>query len=267
MHPRTRRARPDRRAPARTRGGRQHAGLGRDGGARAAGLPAACAGASRRRSADAEYRDLVVRAEGRARGSAARLDEFAIEGAYGRGVPGFGSGPILAGELSASERDGCRTRSRIAASTMSARNWCGCRPRRCGRMAGSRRVRSCCGCSRRRRPRAGPSCPAASAGLPSEPDARAVSMGDGARSADVWVVSDKAVSAATLLPAADTVRDPAHRRRGAEPRRRQSVLARPLSRARRGDAAADPRARHAEREPRRDLRPRCRRSSGCSGCW
>src|SRR5205807_7107840 len=39
-----------------------------------------------------------------------------------------------------------------------------------------------------------------------EPDARAVSMGDGARSADVWVVSDKAVSAASLLPAADAVR-------------------------------------------------------------
>ena len=35
-----------------------------------------------------------------------RLDEFAIEGAYGRAVPGFpGNGPVLAGELSASERD------------------------------------------------------------------------------------------------------------------------------------------------------------------
>jgi uncharacterized alpha-E superfamily protein len=31
-------------------------------------------------------------------------------------------------------------------------------------------------------------------------------MGDGVRSADVWVVSDKAVSTATLLPAVDTVR-------------------------------------------------------------
>ena len=31
-------------------------------------------------------------------------------------------------------------------------------------------------------------------------------MGDGARSADVWVVSDKAVMATTLLPAADAVR-------------------------------------------------------------
>jgi uncharacterized alpha-E superfamily protein len=37
-------------------------------------------------------------------------------------------------------------------------------------------------------------------------DARAVSMGDGARAADVWVVSDKEVSTATLLPTVDTVR-------------------------------------------------------------
>src|SRR4029077_7407388 len=35
-----------------------------------------------------------------------RLDEFAIEGAYGRGVPGFdGRGPVLPGELSAAERE------------------------------------------------------------------------------------------------------------------------------------------------------------------
>jgi uncharacterized alpha-E superfamily protein len=39
-----------------------------------------------------------------------------------------------------------------------------------------------------------------------QPDARAVSMGDGVRSADVWVVSEKAVSTATLLPAVDSVR-------------------------------------------------------------
>ena len=37
-------------------------------------------------------------------------------------------------------------------------------------------------------------------------DARAVSMGDGARAADVWVISDRAVPATTLLPAIDTVR-------------------------------------------------------------
>jgi uncharacterized alpha-E superfamily protein len=37
-------------------------------------------------------------------------------------------------------------------------------------------------------------------------DARAVSMGDGARAADVWVVSDKKVPTASLLPATDKVR-------------------------------------------------------------
>src|SRR5476651_2362388 len=34
-----------------------------------------------------------------------RLDQVAIEGAYGRGVPGFGKGPVLASELSPSERE------------------------------------------------------------------------------------------------------------------------------------------------------------------
>src|SRR6187551_1129466 len=35
-----------------------------------------------------------------------RLEDFAIEGAYGRAVPGFSShGPVLAGELSPAERD------------------------------------------------------------------------------------------------------------------------------------------------------------------
>ena len=39
-----------------------------------------------------------------------RLDEVAIEGAYGRGVPGFpGNGPVLASELSASERERLKT--------------------------------------------------------------------------------------------------------------------------------------------------------------
>ena len=66
-----RRARPDRRAPEKRRRGRQHARLRRDGGARAARLPAEPVPALlRRRSEDAEHRDLVVRPEGRARGSA-----------------------------------------------------------------------------------------------------------------------------------------------------------------------------------------------------
>jgi uncharacterized circularly permuted ATP-grasp superfamily protein/uncharacterized alpha-E superfamily protein len=39
-----------------------------------------------------------------------------------------------------------------------------------------------------------------------QPDARAVSMGEGARAADVWVVSDETVATSTLLPPGDTVR-------------------------------------------------------------
>ena len=60
----------------------------------------------------------------------------------------------------------------------------------------------------------------------------------------------------------------AHRRRGPEPRRGQSVLARPLSRARRGDAAADPRARHADARSRQGIVDRAAtRSSASSGFW
>src|ERR1700689_1377463 len=38
-----------------------------------------------------------------------RLDEVAIEGAYGRDVPGFGRGPVLASELSPGERERLKT--------------------------------------------------------------------------------------------------------------------------------------------------------------
>ncbi|MEI4584035.1 hypothetical protein WAC45_27510, partial [Klebsiella pneumoniae] len=39
-----------------------------------------------------------------------------------------------------------------------------------------------------------------------KPDARAVSMGEGARAADVWVVSEKEVATSSLLPPSDAVR-------------------------------------------------------------
>ena len=61
--------------------------------------------------------------------------------------------------------------------------------------------------------------------------------------------------------------DQAHRRLGAEPRRRQSVLARPLSRARRGDAAAGAGARDRSAIPARARQPCCIRSSESSGFW
>src|SRR4051794_374354 len=136
-----------------------------------------------------------------------RLGEFAIEGAYGRGVPGFpGNGPVLANELTPSERD--RLRNAISERGID--------------FAGQELVRL----STTPVWEDGRIAPrpfvlrvfaAATAGgwtimpggfcrIAEQPDARAVSMGDGARAADVWVVSDKAVSTSTLLPAADTVR-------------------------------------------------------------
>ena len=71
-----------------------------------------------------------------------------------------------------------------------------------------------------------------------QPDARAVSMGAGVESADVWVLVGQAGRG--VEPAADAGEGAhrAHARQSAEPRRRQSVLVRPLHRARGGDAAA-----------------------------
>ena len=69
-------------------------------------------------------------------------------------------------------------------------------------------------------------------------DVRAVSMQQGARSADVWVLSDGPVAQTTAPSAPRQVRDPQGHLGAAEPRRRQSLLARPLHRARRGYAAA-----------------------------
>ena len=136
-----------------------------------------------------------------------RLEDVAIEGAYGNGVPDFpGQGPILAGALSARERDRLRDaishrgidyvgQEMVRLSTTPV--W------ENGRIAP--------------RPFVLRVFAAATAGgwtilpggfcrIAEQPDARAVSMGNGARSADVWVVSDKAVSVASLLPAVDTVR-------------------------------------------------------------
>ena len=89
---------------------------------------------------------------------------------------------------------------------MSARNWCGCRRRRCGtdgRITPRPFVLRVFAAAT---PDGWTIMPGGFCRIADQPDARAVSMGDGARAADVWVVSDKAVSTATLLPAVDTVR-------------------------------------------------------------
>src|SRR5438552_6200669 len=136
-----------------------------------------------------------------------RLDEFAIEGSYGRCVPGFaGKGPVLASELSASDRE--RLRSAISERGI---DYVGQELVRLsttpvwenGRIAPKPFVLRVFAAAT---PEGWTIMPGGFCRIAEQPDARAVSMGDGARAADVWVVSDKAVSASTLLPAMDTVR-------------------------------------------------------------
>jgi uncharacterized circularly permuted ATP-grasp superfamily protein/uncharacterized alpha-E superfamily protein len=135
-----------------------------------------------------------------------RLDEVAIEGAYGRDVPGFGRGPVLASELSASERERLKTAIKdrgidyvgqelVRLSTTPV--WDN------GRITPRPFVLRVFAAAT---PEGWTMMPGGFCRIADQLDARAVSMGDGARAADVWVVSDKAVSTATLLPTGDNVR-------------------------------------------------------------
>ena len=136
-----------------------------------------------------------------------RLDEIAIEGAYGRGVPGFASnGPVLAGELPPAERERLKAainergidfvgQELVRLSTMPVWDQ--------GRITPRPFVLRVFAAAT---PNGWTIMPGGFCRIAEQLDARAVSMGDGARAADVWVVSDKAISAATLLPAVDTVR-------------------------------------------------------------
>ena len=136
-----------------------------------------------------------------------RLDDFAIEGAYTRAVPGFpGNGPVLASELSPSERERLKNaisergidfvgQELVRLSTTPV--W------ENGRITPRPFVLRVFAAAT---PNGWTILPGGFCRIAEAPDARAVSMGDGARSADVWVVSDKAVSASSLLPVADTVR-------------------------------------------------------------
>ncbi|WP_454630309.1 circularly permuted type 2 ATP-grasp protein [Bradyrhizobium cenepequi] len=135
------------------------------------------------------------------------LDDFAIESAYGRGVPGFAShGPVLAGELSASERERLTNAItergidfvgqelvRLSTTPVWENGQLTPRPFVLRVFAAAT-------------PNGWTILPGGFCRIAEQPDARAVSMGDGARAADVWVVSEKAVSTASLLPVGDTVR-------------------------------------------------------------
>src|ERR1700742_2012473 len=136
-----------------------------------------------------------------------RLDQVAIEGAYGRDVPGFpGHGPILPSELSPSERD--RLKSAISDRGI---DYVGQELVRLsttpvwdnGRITPRPFVLRVFAAAT---PNGWTIMPGGFCRIADQPDARAVSMGDGARAADVWVVSDRAIPPSTLLPAGDTVR-------------------------------------------------------------
>jgi uncharacterized circularly permuted ATP-grasp superfamily protein/uncharacterized alpha-E superfamily protein len=136
-----------------------------------------------------------------------RLDEIAIEGAYGRAVPGFASnGPVLAGELSATKRERL-----IAAINERGIDFVGQELVRLsttpvwesGRIVPRPFVLRIFAAAT---PDGWTVMPGGFCRIADQLDARAVSMGDGARAADVWVVSDKPVSTRTLLPGTDTVR-------------------------------------------------------------
>jgi len=136
-----------------------------------------------------------------------RLDEVAIEGAFGRVIPGFpGSGHVLASELSSSERERLTTAIRdrgidfvgqemVRLSTMPV--WDN------GRIAPRPFVLRIFAAATNQ---GWTIMPGGFCRIAEQLDVRAVSMGDGARAADVWVVSERAVPATTLLPAVDTVR-------------------------------------------------------------
>jgi uncharacterized circularly permuted ATP-grasp superfamily protein/uncharacterized alpha-E superfamily protein len=136
-----------------------------------------------------------------------RLDEMAIEGAYGRGVPGFESnGPVLAGELPSRERERLIAAIKergvdfvgqelVRLSTMPVWDQ--------GRIAPRPFVLRVFAAATEH---GWTIMPGGFCRIAEQLDARAVSMGNGARAADVWVVSDKQVSTRTLLPASDNVR-------------------------------------------------------------
>src|ERR1700757_3233818 len=140
-------------------------------------------------------------------GVLARLDDFAIEGAYGRGVPGFAShGPMLAAELSASERAQLEALIRdrgidyvgqelVRLSTMPVWDE--------GRLAPRPFVLRVFAAATEN---GWVMMPGGFCRIADQLDVRAVSMGNGARAADVWGVGDKQGSTRTLLPASDTVR-------------------------------------------------------------
>ena len=197
-----------------------------------------------------------------------RLDEVAIEGAYGQGVPGFQSnGPVLAAELSCSERERLKAainergidyvgQELVRLSTMPVWDQ--------GRITPRPFVLRVFAAAT---PNGWTLMPGGFCRIAEQLDARAVSMGDGARAADVWVVSDKAGVDQDVAAGVRQRPDQAHRRR--------ATLAEPPTICS-GSAAIwsgpKPRCGWCARSACSSAMPvkgspnQCTRSSGSSGC-
>ena len=135
-----------------------------------------------------------------------RLDEMAIEGAYGQGVPGFpGNGPLLGASLTKAERgrlkDAINNRGidyvgqelvRLSTTPVWEDGHIAPRPFVLRVFAAAT-------------PEGWTIMPGGFCRIAERADARAVSLGEGASAADVWVVSDKEVSTSSLLPPSDAV--------------------------------------------------------------
>ena len=136
-----------------------------------------------------------------------RLDDMAIEGAYGQSVPGFpGRGPVIGGALSKEQRaqlvDAIGKRGidyvgqemvRLSTTPVWDNGHISPRPFVLRVFAAAT-------------PNGWTILPGGFCRIADQPDARAVSMGEGTRAADVWVVSEKEVATSTLLPTTDAVR-------------------------------------------------------------
>ena len=171
----------------------------------------------------------------------ADMDELAIAGAYRQSVLGFARNqPLIGAALD------CEEKRRLAAAMRRARR--GFRrarksssldDARVATMVGSSRGPSFCASMRRAR-RRWRLCRAGSAAFPAGTDARAVSMGEGVHSADVWVLADKPVADGQFAAHWRDRSHPPHHGHLAKPGRGQSLLARALYRALGSDLAADP---------------------------
>jgi uncharacterized alpha-E superfamily protein len=131
---------------------------------------------------------------------------MAIEGAYGQGVPGFaGAGPLLGGSLSKADRakltDAIANRGidyvgqelvRLSTTPVWQDGHIAPRPFVLRVFAAAT-------------PDGWTIMPGGFCRIAERADARAVSMGEGASAADVWVISDKQVTVASLLPPSDSV--------------------------------------------------------------